>query len=167
MPLQINTSKIICINLSSLNTDQIFLISEFYKLSFESLMFMKKTNVHKLWCEPNSQFAIAASYTCSKDRIIWHEVYSSPTSKEYKKIINTIVIKVPKLTKTDQVKKNYLFYKSNRYDINIISLEKTMTESNESIELTVDNILDKIKDKGIKSLTKKEKQFLDEASKNM
>lgn len=170
MPLQINTSRVICINLSSLNTEQIFSISEFYKLSFESLMIMKNTNVYKLWCEPNAQFAIAASYTTSKDRIIWHEVYSSPTSKDYKKVISVGTVKVPRLTKTEQVKKNYTFYKSSGYEINISSLEKTIIESNDSnnkVELTVDNILDKIKDKGIQSLTKKEKKFLDEASKNM
>ena len=165
MPLQVNTSKIICLNLSSLNIEQIFSVSEYYKLSFESLVEMKKENVFKLWCEPKADFAIAASYTDSKDRILWNEAYSSPTSKEYKKVINTPITKVPKVPKTIDSKRNYEFFKSNGYNIYLKSFENKEVEV--SVCLDVDTILDKIKIEGIQSLTKKEKEFLDNVSKNM
>jgi hypothetical protein len=178
MPLQVNISKVICINLSSLNTEQVFSICEFYKLSFEALMYMKSTDVHKIWVEPSSEYAVAASYVCSKDKPVWNEVFESPTSKEYKKIINTPVVKVPKLTKTEQSIKNYIHFKSNGYTINIDSFEKKsskMVENPSKSDLKVekvleeklelDVILDKITDLGINSLTKNEKKFLDDLSK--
>jgi hypothetical protein len=182
MSLKVNISKVICINLSSLNTEQVFSICEFYKLSFESLMYMKKTDVHKIWVESNSEFAVAASYVCSKDKPVWNEVFQSPTSKEYKKIFNTPVVKVPKLTKTEQSRKNYIYFKSNGYEINIDSFEKSTSQKDisqsdlkvdkvsevevvleENLEL--DSILDKITDFGMSSLTENEKKFLDNLSK--
>lgn len=180
MPLQVNISKVICINLSSLNTEQVFSICEFYKLSFEALMYMKKTDVHKIWVEPNSEYAVAASYVCSKDKPVWNEVFESPTSKEYKKIISAPVVKVPKLTKTEQAKKNYIYFKSNGYEINIESFEKISSKTtinkvvtNSELEVTevleekleLDSILDKITDFGMSSLTENEKKFLDNLSK--
>ena len=106
------------------------------------------------------------------------------TKKEHDRVTKMKPIVVPKVSKNDDTLNSYLFYLEKGYDIKMPSLDrkiehirnnqeknteieqtKVVTEviskTKKQVSLEIDTILDKINESGIESLTKEEKEFLD------
>jgi hypothetical protein len=106
------------------------------------------------------------------------------TKKEHDRVTKMKPIVIPKVSKNDDTLNSYLFYLEKGYDIKMPSLDrkiehirnnqernteveqtKVVTEvkskTKKQVTLEIDTILDKINESGIESLTKEEKEFLD------
>jgi hypothetical protein len=106
------------------------------------------------------------------------------TKKEHDRVTKMKPIVIPKVSKNDDTLNSYLFYLEKGYDIKMPSLDrkiehirnnqeknteieqtKVVTEviskTKKQVSLEIDTILDKINESGIESLTKEEKEFLD------
>lgn len=106
------------------------------------------------------------------------------TKKEHDRVTKMKPIVIPKVSKNDDTLNSYLFYIEKGYDIKMPSLDRKIEhirnnqEKNTEVEQTkvvtkakfktkkqvtleIDTILDKINESGIESLTKEEKEFLD------
>jgi hypothetical protein len=106
------------------------------------------------------------------------------TKKEHDRVTKMKPIVIPKVSKNDDTLNSYLFYLEKGYDIKMPSLDrkiehirnnqeknteveqtKVVTEvkskTKKQVTLEIDTILDKINESGIESLSKQEKDFLD------
>ena len=178
--MKINFDKIICINLKSVNTQQLFAICETYFVAFKVLYKSKSMGIDMKWITEDRQtiaYVVNGYFYMNDDFSI---------SKEDQERIKTIKpLKTPKMPKTNLALNNYKAYLAEGYDIRTQSMDsklKFLESKKEEIEkeelfeeeeiavdiksdlpvvLEVDSILDKIGKYGIDSITAEEKKFLD------
>lgn len=169
--MKINFDKIICINLGSLNDQQLFAICETYFIGFEAMHESKMSGVTMEWLtEDRETIAFILD-----GKFIIGDKFNPLSKKEYDRIKKIKPVKTPKMPKTASTLNNYKVFLSEGYDIRTKSLDsKLSTKSIETtkievvenkIELPVvlelDAILEKIFKYGIDSITAEEKDLLD------
>ena len=148
----LNWDEIICINLRSYNDESLALIEEFFGISNSSLITNKKIGINKIYFIPNGE---AIAYEVKKG-------YENKIDGDwYKGISTTIPLSRRELKKLVEIKP-LDFYKL-RKELNKVakSVENSELVSETEVDLELDTILEKISKSGITSLTKIEKDFLD------
>ena len=178
--MKINFDKIICINLKSVNTQQLFAICETYFVAFKVLYKSKSMGIDMKWITEDRQtiaYVVNGYFYMNDDFSI---------SKEDQERIKTIKpLKTPKMPKTNLALNNYKAYLAEGYDIRTQSMDSKLKfleskkedivkeeffeeeeiavdiKSDLPVVLEVDSILDKIGKYGIDSITAEEKKFLD------
>ena len=162
--MKINFNKIICINLAAANTLQLFAICETYLIGFEELYKRKtETKVSMYWMVEKYVIAyvIDVFFFMGTD-------FKSTSKEDQDRLRKMKPIKTPKIPNTDSALNNYKVFLSEGYDIRskkmdskLNWLENRTLKEEVPIILDVDVILDKISNKGISSITREEKDFLD------
>lgn len=150
----LNWDEIICIDLRSYNDESLAMIEEFFGIANSGFIDNKKIGINKIYFIPNGGEAIG------------YEVKKGFENKIdgdwYKGISTTIPLSRRELKKLVEIKP-LDFYKL-RKDLNkaaIKDIETIELVSETEVELELDTILEKISKFGITSLTKIEKDFLD------
>jgi hypothetical protein len=169
-----DVNKIIRIDLKSCNTQQVFILSQFYNLDFELLVSFKNSYDIIYLQMPNAELI---GYGNPGVRVL-DQYTPNFTKKVSKRFYSIPPCKIPKITKNDDVLEAYKYYTEKGYNINIPSLDRRIElETNVTKEvvevqketkfiLELDTILDKINESGVESLSKQEKDFLDKISKS-
>lgn len=118
----LNLDKVICINLESLNNEQLFAICVEYGLEFKLQMDFKKDNLLKNWVELSTN-----------DRFILVKLTSDTLYSDYRlmdeqrEAIRKIKpIKTPKIRKTPETLRLYKLYVEQGYDLYIPSLDQKL-----------------------------------------
>lgn len=170
--MKINFDKIICINTGSLNAQQLFSVCETYLIGFESIYEDKMAGVTMEWLNEDRD---VVAYVCDGKFTIT-EKFNPLSKKEYDRIKKIQPVKTPKMPKTNASLNNYKAFLKEGYDIKTKSLDSKLNKSTNIVSikaevvdvkiklpvvLEVDAILDKIGKYGIDSITKEEKNFLD------
>ena len=174
----IDLNKIICVNLKSVNDQQLFSICEKYGYSFRLLHEMKKDGLNIIWVD--DELVVAYTY------IDWHgqtifRLQVALTKKEIDRLKKISPIKTPKMPKDDDVLDRYKSLLSKGYKVETKSLDDKIEKkslANLKIDITIDEvkeelpvilevdaILEKIGKYGIDSIAKEEKIFLDNLNK--
>ena len=150
----LNWNEIVCIDLRSYNDESLAMIEEFFGIANSGFIDNKKIGINKIYFIPNGGEAIG------------YEVKKGFENKIdgdwYKGISTTIPLSRRELKKLSEIKP-LDFYKL-RKELNkaaIKDIEKIELVSETEVELELDTILEKISKSGITSLTKIEKDFLD------
>ena len=170
--MRINFNKIICINIASLNAQQLFAICETYLIGFEELYKRKtETKVSMYWVKDKDivAYVIGGFFFMSTD-------YKAVSLEDQEKLKKMPPIKTPKMPKTEQAVNNYKAFLEEGYDIRTPSMDSKLVffeekrkearavieaRANLPVVLETDAILDKIGKYGIGSITEKEREFLD------
>ena len=170
--MRINFNKIICINIASLNAQQLFAICETYLIGFEELYKRKtETKVSMYWVKDKDivAYVIGGFFFMSTD-------YKTVSLEDQEKLKKMPPIKTPKMPKTEQAVNNYKAFLEEGYDIRTPSMDSKLVffeekrkearavieaRANLPVVLETDAILDKIGKYGIGSITEKEREFLD------
>jgi hypothetical protein len=173
--MKVNLNKIICINLESVNTQQLFAICETYLIGFEELYRRKtETKVSMYWLTDDKvvAFIIGGFFRLGSD-------FKSLSKEDQDKIKAIKPVKTPKMPKTEQALRNYKAFLDEGYDIRTPSMDSKLynLESRKEsvvvedvvvevkqdlpVVLEVDAILEKIFKYGIDSITVEEKELLD------
>ena len=176
--MKINFDKIICINLTSLNAQQLFAVCETYFIGFEELYRRKtETKVSMYWILEGKivAFVIGGFFYLGKN-------FESISKEDQDKIKSIKPVKTPKIPKTKQTLINYKAFLAEGYDIRTLSMDSKLhnLESRKDsvyvedvvkdvvkvkqdlpVVLEVDAILEKIFKYGIDSITTEEKDLLD------
>jgi hypothetical protein len=168
--MRINFDKIICINLESVNTQQLFAICETYLIGFEEMYRRKtETKVSMYWMNDEKivAFIIDGFFFMGSD-------FKSVSKEDQERLKKIKAIKTPKMPKTEQALRNYKAFLEEGYDIRTPSMDSKLRFFESRIEeytkeekieipvvLEVDTILEKIGKFGIDSITAEEKNFLD------
>lgn len=160
-------SKVFCIDLTKYNQDQLSKISGIVGLNDGALQEAKATGVRRVYFHHEKRLLIGElvanteGYLRHYKNLIICEEFAQMTKKEKDKLIKL----EPYKFNTKKNGKNEFFEEKNEddefEDIQLLDLN----ESEDILTLTVDSILDKISKSGIDSLTKAEKEFLDNESK--
>lgn len=185
---KIDLNKIICINLKSVNAQQLFAICETYRFGFETLYDDKKTGTHMIWLAEGG-LVVASVEECSfrPGQVVFQlnaaafQLNMALTKKELDRLKKIKPVKTPKMPKTDDAINNYKAFLREGHKIQTKSLDdkiekKSFVKSNFDdvidevkeelpVVLEVDAILEKILKYGIDSITKEEKIFLDNLNK--
>lgn len=172
MSLKFDIKKVICINIKTLNEQQLFSISENYLLGFEALVNTKNEGFEKIWVEMNGDYLIAFTTTDSPSEVIITKKFCPITKKDKESLLKLKPIRTPRMPRNENSLKNYEFYLQQGYKIKTKALDEKLKsindpKKNNNIEYNVDMILDKISADGIDSLTKSELKFLNEYSKKI
>jgi hypothetical protein len=178
--MRVNLDKIICINLESVNTQQLFAICETYFIGFEELYRRKKeTKVSMYWMIEGKiiAFIIGGFFRLGSN-------FESLSKEDQDKIKAIKPVKTPKMPKTEQALRNYKAFLAEGYDIRTTSMDSKLYnlesrkesvyvkysvkevfvedfKKNLPVVLEVDAILEKIFKYGIDSITLEEKNLLD------
>ena len=170
--MRINFNKIICINIASMNAQQLFAICETYLIGFEELYKRKtETKVSMYWVKDKDivAYVIGGFFFMSTD-------YKTVSLEDQERLKKMSPIKTPKMPKTEQAVNNYKAFLEEGYDIRTPSMDSKLAffeekrkEARVAIEVRVnlpvvletDAILDKIGKYGISSITEEEREFLD------
>lgn len=177
--MRLNFNKVICVNLASVNAQQLFSICEHYLLGFEVLHKSKEMGIQMEWIDGDKNI-IAFMYD-GYFRV--NEMYADLVKKDYDRIQEVKPVKTPKMPTSETSINNYSAYLREGYDIRTPSMDARVlhlqrriaalkaelaaeAELEREIEnldeiLEVDAILDKIGKYGITSITKNERDFLD------
>jgi len=150
--MKFNINKVICISLKSHNEQQLKAISEVYKLDFNTLVKVKDS-LSKIWIEAGGDYAIAF-VTVDSDVPQVSENFCPITKKEKDSLYKIRPIKTPKMPKVSRVVDTKV-----EDELSNVFIEDLISDLD--VILDVDTILEKITNKGIKSLTKAELDFLD------
>jgi hypothetical protein len=174
MALKFDIKNVICINIGSLNQQQLFSISENYFLGFEPLVAIKNDGIERIWVEVNGDWLIAFSTSDEPQNMVVSKNFCPISKRDRDSLLKLKPIKTPKIPHNDEMLRNYEFYLSKGYKIKTKSLDIKLEKLNQqvleqkskpkNIEMDVDTILDKIVDSGMTSLTKRELKFLDDYS---
>lgn len=160
--MRIDLKKIICINLASLNAQQLFSICETYFIGFEALYKSKKIGVEMEWL--NEDRDVVAYIFNGEFNIA--EKFCSLNKKEYDGIKKIKPVKTPKIPKTDISINNYKAFLDEGYNIRTPSMDSLIIHKEKEqqeklpVILDIDIILDKINKYGISSITEEEIRFL-------
>jgi len=118
----LNLDNVICVNLKSLNNEQLFAICVEYGLDFKLQMNFKKDNILKNWVELST-----------KDKFILVKLTSDTLYTDYRLVgeqreaIKQIKpIKTPKIRKTPETLRLYKLYVEQGYDLYIPSLDQKL-----------------------------------------
>ena len=173
--MKINIDEIICINLTSLNAQQLFAICETYFLGFELLYRIKMRGIISMsWINFNDKDTVAVITSG------FFEVnFPNISIEDQEKLKALKPLKTPKMPKTASALNNYKAFLAEGYDIRTPSMDSKLVAieaaKQREIEIEilkeslpvvfeVDAILEKISEYGISSITKEEKEFLDKQS---
>ena len=151
--MKFNINKVICISLKSHNEQQLKAISEVYKLDFDTLVKVKACS-SKIWIEAGGDYAIAF-ITVDNNVPQVSENFCPITKKEKDALYKIQPIKTPKMPKAPRVVETKV---ENNVEVSNVTIDDLIAEFD--VVLDVDTILDKITNKGMKSLTKVELDFL-------
>lgn len=178
--MKINFDKIICLNLASVNAQQLFAICETYFIGFEELYKRKtETKVSMYWVTEDKKiiaYVIGGFFRLAND-------FQSISKADQDRLKSIKPVKTPKMPKTEQALRNYKAFVAEGYDIRTPSMDsklynlETRKESvyvedfvkdvvkdvkqELPVVLEVDAILEKIFKYGIDSITAEEKDLLD------
>ena len=170
--MRINFNKIICINIASMNAQQLFAICETYLIGFEELYKRKtETKVSMYWVKDKDivAYVIGGFFFMSTD-------YKTVSLEDQERLKKMPPIKTPKMPKTEQAVNNYKAFLEEGYDIRTPSMDSKLAffeekrkearvaievRANLPVVLETDAILDKIGKYGISSITEEEREFLD------
>ena len=170
--MRINFNKIICINIASMNAQQLFAICETYLIGFEELYKRKtETKVSMYWVKDKDivAYVIGGFFFMSTD-------YKTVSLEDQERLKKMSPIKTPKMPKTEQAVNNYKAFLEEGYDIRTPSMDSKLAffeekrkearvaievRANLPVVLETDAILDKIGKYGISSITEEEREFLD------
>ena len=120
--MKINFNKIICLNLASVNAQQLFAICETYLIGFEELYKRKtETRVSMYWViETNIvAFIIDGFFFMGQD-------YKNTSKEDIDRIKKIKPIKTPKMPKTEQALNNYKSFLEEGYDIRTPSMDSKL-----------------------------------------
>ena len=175
-PLKFKIQNVFCIPLKSMNEQQLFAVSESYTIAFDILVELKNSSFDRIWLEKGGVYMIA--YEIDGEFSI-NAMYCPITKKDRDSILKVKSIKSPKMPKDERSVGAYKYYLSKGFDVktksldrkseyfeNIELVEVVKEEITEDVILDIDVILDKITRLGITSLSKEEKDFLDNKSKD-
>ena len=151
--MKFDINKVICISLKSHNDQQLKAISEVYKLDFDTLVKVKACS-SKIWIEAGGDYAIAF-ITVDNNVPQVSENFCPITKKEKDALYKIQPIKTPKMPKAPRVVETKV---ENNVEVSNVTIDDLIAEFD--VVLDVDTILDKITNKGMKSLTKVELDFL-------
>ena len=151
--MKFNINKVICINLKSHNDQQLKAISEVYKLDFKTMVEIK-SDLSKIWVEASGDYLIAFTTTDSDTPQIATR-FCPITKKEKDALYKIQPIKTPKMPKSPRVVETKV---DNTVEVSNVFIEDLIADFD--VVLDVDTILEKITNKGMKSLTKVELDFL-------
>jgi hypothetical protein len=173
--MKINIDEIICINLKSINTQQLFAICETYFLGFELLYRIKIRGIISMsWINFNGKDTVAVITSG------FFEVnFPNISVEDQEKLKALKPLKTPKMPKTASALNNYKAFLAEGYDIRTPSMDSKLAaieaakqreieieriKESLPVILEVDAILEKISEYGISFITKEEKEFLDNQS---
>lgn len=151
--MKFDINKVICISLKSHNDQQLKAISEVYKLDFKTMVEIK-SNLSKIWVEAGGDYLIAFT-TVDSDIPQIATRFCPITKKEKDTLYKIQPIKTPKMPKSSRVVETKV---DNNVEVSNVFIEDLIADFD--VVLDVDTILDKITNKGMKSLTKVELDFL-------
>jgi len=184
-----NINKVICLNLKSMDQRQLFIASRSFSIDFEALLTYKKQRCLKLWiCQEIGMTIAVEQQDVNKftGELLEKEFYFFPevcpvTKKEWDRVFKMKPMVPTKISRDIDTLNFYLHYLEQGYDIRMPSLDrkiehirnnqeetkedKVKSKSKKEITLEIDKILDKVNESGLNSLTKEEKNFLDDVSK--
>jgi hypothetical protein len=181
MASKIDINNVICISIKSLNEQQLFSISENFRIKFEILVEIKKEDYcPKIWLQKSGDWIIAYTTKDRPDEMIVSYRFLPLTKKQRQQIENIKPIATPKMPSDNSCLSSYQYYLDKGYKIktkflddklkklnnstesNSIESKKIVSESKKStkIILEIDAILDKINESGMDSLTKEELLYL-------
>lgn len=158
----INWDATICIEIRKYNQAYLTIIEEKCNFKQNFLNNLKEKNVSKIYWDFTRPYLIGyllrdgtESTNHYKGLVPWNDIYSYLSSKEKNKLLKIKPVDIKRF-------------------MNVITNVENEAQQNsvqpgniESKPLTIDSILDKILISGMASLTAEEKQFLDDASKNI
>jgi len=161
-----NTKNIICVDLRKFNYDQLTKVSEFIGILDGSLQSAKKEGFIKSFFDTEKRSFIGVIHKdinrCSRSYkgLLLTEEYTSLSKKEKDILIKMDGTKIELKKSTPQKE-----IKSDTKKVDVVSDELLISDLEEILD--VDLILEKIHSCGINSLTRKEKEYLDEESKKL
>jgi Tfp pilus assembly protein PilZ len=118
MTLKFDINKVICINVKSLNEQQLFSISENFRINFEILVEIKKEDYcQKIWLQKSGDWVIAYTTKDRPDEIIVSYKFLPMTKKQRQQIENIKPIATPKMPTDDSCLNSYQYYLNKGYDI--------------------------------------------------
>ena len=150
--MKFDINKVICISLKSHNDQQLKAISEVYKLDFNALVTVKGTSP-KIWVEAGGDYVIAFVNSVGDTTV--NSIFCPITKREKDALLKITPIKTPKMPKATKAVDTKV---DNTVEVSNVFIEDLIAEFD--VVLDVDTILDKITNKGMKSLTKVELDFL-------
>jgi hypothetical protein len=163
-----NTKNIICVDLRKFNYDQLTKVSEFIGILDGSLQSAKKEGFIKSFFDSEKKSFIGVIHKdinrCSRTYkgLFLTEEYTSLSKKEKDILIKMDGTKIELKKSTTQ---KQVDYKPEKEVSDKVSDELLISDLEEILD--VDLILEKIHSCGINSLTRKEKEYLDEESKKL
>jgi hypothetical protein len=157
--MKFDINKVICISLKSHNEQQLKSISEVYKLDFDALIGLK-SDISKIWVESGGEYIIAFITTDVDSSPMVSPKFCPITKKEKDALYKIQPIKTPKMPKVSKVVDTKV---EDVIEVSNVTIEELISEFD--VVLDVDTILEKISMFGIKSLNKKELDFLNSFSK--
>jgi hypothetical protein len=160
--------------MATLNAQQLFAICETYLIGFEEMYKRKtETKVSMYWITDNG---VIVAYMIDSFFFMGTD-YKNISLEDQAKLKKIQPIKTPKMPKTEQAVNNYKAFLEEGYDIRTPSMDSKLVyfeskreearqgKPEEVIEIPIvletDAILDKIGKYGIDSLSKEERNFLD------
>ena len=152
--MKFDINKVICISLKSHNEQQLKAISEVYKLDFDGLVKIKEHS-SKIWVESNGEYVIAFINKFGDSNPTVSDKFCPITKKEKDALYKIQPIKTPKMPKAPRVVETKV---DNTVEVSNVFIEDLIADFD--VVLDVDTILEKITNKGMKSLTKVELDFL-------
>jgi hypothetical protein len=152
--MKFDINKVICISLKSHNDQQLKAISEVYKLDFDGLVKIKESS-SKIWVEVGGEYVIAFSVNSGDGTPEVSDKFCPITKREKDSLLKIQPIKTPKMPKTPRVVDVKV---DNTVEVSNVFIEDLIADFD--VVLDVDTILEKITNKGMKSLTKVELDFL-------
>ncbi len=138
-------NKVICVNLQTNTDSKLESISEIYSISYEAMLQMKKQGYVKVWMEKGGYYLIAYTKKKNPDMLMICKNFDKFATKHADFLRSMKQVPTPPSMR------------------NLKKTEKE--ENNKQIVLETDAILEKIFQHGIDSITKEEKDFLDNLSK--
>ena len=154
----INWKTTICIEVGKYNETQLFVIGEQLNIKDGFLKLLKDEGSLRVYWDMTKPYVIG-----SLKRKEFHNLYDKPLYKGL--LLNGNYSSLSKAEKDKLLKLEPYQFKTKKNQTKLLNIPGTYTEQEETVEieeiLEVDAILDKILEFGISSLTKKEKEFLD------
>lgn len=148
--IEVDLSKIIRIRLT-LDAKSLTKIAEQYGINPEFLISLKQDDLKYIWIQLGEEVCVCESFTDNPEDVNFNERYLPMTLKQKKAILAKECEKTPKSkAKVEKVQE----------------VVESVDEDEEVIEYNLDDILDKISATGMQSLTKGEKEFLNNISKS-
>ena len=118
----LDLNKVICINLKSVNNEQLFAICEEYNLNFKKQLEYKKNDIIKIWIIIDG----SDRYSLIREEQKVFDVDPSLTIEQREAIKKIKPIKTPKIKKTPETLRLYKLFVEQGYDLYIPSLDQKL-----------------------------------------